>query len=397
MKLLKILIVDDKADWTIPFTENLETIPLQELAGNGFDRYEFRVAQNQAEADQAVREAGPEGYHFVFLDLRYPLSESEPLDDNEEAELQGMKWLPTLRHLLPHATIIVLTNYPDTETLQDIVSSVREHHADDFIPKTQEFDDIVPRIRVAHETAQRMHQLLSVEREFFSLLRTRAARSQTYAEDVAALLGQAKSALQRIAQRIEGGDASAIASAARGIRGELEYLGKEFDELTYVLNKGQEHLAEVDVAAETRLMMYLYQRLIEEAEVELIAPEVAQGIPLKSYASDLKVALHEVITNALESLRLLPTGGKGRKLKVRVEKIGEDAVIRVADNGAGFCNEAMEHMFERGFTTRGDKHQGLGLYIAKRMMNQIGGDIEVQNAPDGGAVVCLTVKNLGDA
>lgn len=398
MSALKILIVDDEVErWSKTFKESLEAIiSAAELAGNGFTNYEFTFAKNQQEADRAVAEAGPAGFDFVFLDLVYPILD-EPVDENSQAEYQGMKWLPVLRSKLPDTTIIVLTAFPDTHSLQNIVTAIRDCDANDYIPKTESVYTMVPRIRVAYETAQRVRQLRTVEREFFSLLRTRAARSQTYAEDVAALLSRAKTALHRIAQRIESGDTSAIVKAAATIRSEFEYLNNEFDDLTSVLNKGQEALTVVDVGAEIRLMMYLYQRMINEAEVEVIIQDAAQSVLLKTYQSDLKVALHEVITNALESLQNSPPHpSEGRRLLMSVEKVGEDAIIHVADNGPGFCDSAMAHMFERGFTTRGGNHQGLGLYITKRMMNQIGGDVEARNGREGGAEVHLTVKNLGD-
>lgn len=402
MTPLRVLIVDDKERWAKMFRENLETVLAAELAGGDYEGYKFTFARDQQEANQVVAEAGPTGFDLVFLDLLYPLVKGDPVDEEQPTEFQGMKWLPELRGLLPGATIIILTSYAETEHWQNVVTAIRDHKADDFIPKTTPFEEWVPRIRLAHDTARRMRQLLTVEREFVSIMRTRAARSQTYAEDVASLLGRAKTALYRVAQRVESGDATAIASAPNTIRSEFEGLSGEFEELTCVLNKGQESLAQVDVAEETRLMTLLYRRMIDEAQVQVSVPDEAQSLRLTTYKDDLKVALHEVVTNALDALSRDARPGRRRLLEVKVWGAEGGAVIRVADNGPGFSDEAMAHMFERGFTTRDGKqeslgrHQGLGLYIAKRMMNQIGGEIEPRNNPEGGAEVSLFVKNLGD-
>jgi signal transduction histidine kinase len=403
MQTLKVLIVDDDVKWAAKFQSNLLAVQRLSITGRDYDDIYFTCATNQADADKAVlNQAGANNgasgtaqveYDLVFLDLRYPLEPDGEPEEDDDAEFQGMKWLPELRRLQPNATIIILTSHAEDRNMENVVSAIRDHDANDFIPKTAPFQDIVPRIRLAWENARRMRQLRMLEEEFRALLRTRAAR--TYAEDVATILGQTKRSLYRIAQRIESGDSSAIATAANDIRGEFNALNKEFTDLTNLLNEGQERRSEVDVTSLAQQMLLLYQRMIDSVHAESVLLEGPHDLRLVTYEGDLKVALHEVISNALSSLECSRTPAKERKLTLTVEKAEGGAVIRVRDNGDGFTNEAMARMFERGYTTRGGKHQGLGLYIAKRMMHQIGGEIFVQNRKEGGVDVELMVKNLG--
>jgi signal transduction histidine kinase len=314
-------------------------------------------------------------------------------EDDEGGEFQGMKWLRELRRFLPNATIIIMTSHSEAGDPENVVAAVRDHDANDFILKTAPFEDIVPRISLAWENARRMRLLLMLEEEFRALLRTRAAR--TYAEDVAAILSQTRTSLYRIAQRIESGDPSAIATAANDIRSEFNSLNKEFMDLTNLLNEGQERRTELSVAATVRQMLLLYQRMIESVHAEAVPPEVEQDVRLVTYEGDFKVALHEAIANAVDSLEHSKTPAKERRLSVGVEKVEGGAVVRVRDNGDGFSNEAMDRMFEPGYTTKDEQHKGLGLYIARRMMHQIGGEIVARNREEGGAEVELMVKNLG--
>jgi signal transduction histidine kinase len=407
MPTLKVLIVDDDRVWSENFKSNLTTaVTPASITGRDYDGFEVTWVTNQADADKAVgnraganneASGGQMEYDLVFLDLRYPLqpkdeSEDEPADD-EEDEFQGMKWLHELRRLQPNATIIIMTSHSEAGDPENVVAAVRDHDANDFILKTEHIGDIVPRIRLAWENARRMRLLLMLEEEFRALLRTRAAR--TYAEDVAAILGQTKTSLYRIAQRIESGDPSAIATAANDIRSEFNSLNKEFMELTNLLNEGQERRAEVGVAATVRQMLLLYQRMIESVHAKAVPPVAEQDVRLVTYEGDFKVALHEAIANAVDSLEHSRTPAKERWLSVEVEKVEGGAVVRVRDNGDGFSNEAMDRMFEPGYTTKGDQHKGLGLYIARRMMHQIGGEIVARNREEGGAEVELMVKNLG--
>jgi signal transduction histidine kinase len=60
--------------------------------------------------------------------------------------------------------------------------------------------------------------------------------------------------------------------------------------------------------------------------------------------------------------------------------------IRVADNGVGFSTEQKNRIFEPFFTTKA-RGTGLGMAIAKRIVEAHGGRIAAKNGPDAGAVI----------
>lgn len=394
MKPFRILIVDDDEAWADTLKENLETVAAVDLAGREYRELLIETAMSQAEADEAVLGSGTTGYELVLLDLRYPLTPRGMVEDDENKPFQGMLWLPELRRLLPKATVVILTSFAGTSHLQNVVAAIRDHSANDFIPKTAPFDNIVARIRVACGNAQRVQQLLMLEEEFRSLLRTRAARA--YAQDVAELLKAAKESLYRIARQIERQDPSGNGKAAAAIVGEVDYLNRAFEQLTTRLNKGEERQREVDVVALVRQLLMLYGRVIDNAHAEVLPPNESESLRLTTFEGDLRIALLEVLTNALDSLEHSATPMKERKLLVTVEALEGNAIICVTDTGDGFSNDAMEHIFEAGYTTSlDDNHKGLGLYIAQRVMQEIGGEIAVRNRTEGGAAVKLFVRNLG--
>jgi len=83
-------------------------------------------------------------------------------------------------------------------------------------------------------------------------------------------------------------------------------------------------------------------------------------------------------------------------IQVDAQKTASGAVIHVIDNGGGFSAEAEVRKFEAGFSTRKytpPKHRGLGLYIARRMVESAGGSIRVENE-GAGARVTLTIPDL---
>jgi signal transduction histidine kinase len=398
MKTFRMLIVDDEDDelgWPRTFSKNIRTVPLTDWVGNGYGELEIEQVTNQADADETIAGSGPQGYDLILLDLRYPLT-PDGWPDNDEvapASFQGMKWLPELRRLQPEAAIVIVTGFTEDEQLYNAVKAIRDHHANDFIPKTESFSNLVARIRVAWENALRMQQLARFEEEFHNLVRTRSIRA--YSEDVGSLLNQTKTSLFNIARRIESGDPSELAAAAESIRSQFSRLRKEFDDLTGLLNEGQDRISKVDVAALIRQMLMLYRRMIDGAQAAVIPPREDEHAWVNTYEGDLKVALHELITNAIDSLKKSDTLPGDRLVKISVQKVDENVIIRIKDNGDGFSAESLERLFERGYTTKKDgKHQGLGLYIARRMMHHIGGNIKAANWKEGGAKVTLTLRDL---
>ena len=67
------------------------------------------------------------------------------------------------------------------------------------------------------------------------------------------------------------------------------------------------------------------------------------------------------------------------------------AVIRVGDNGPGVTPEIRAHMFERDFTTKGERGSGIGLSVVHQMVRNLGGDIDVVSDPGRGTVVTVAL------
>jgi len=66
--------------------------------------------------------------------------------------------------------------------------------------------------------------------------------------------------------------------------------------------------------------------------------------------------------------------------------------IRVADNGPGIAPELLDQVFEPFVTTKEPgKGTGLGLAVAARLIDAMGGTIRVENGEQGGAVFTIVL------
>lgn len=83
------------------------------------------------------------------------------------------------------------------------------------------------------------------------------------------------------------------------------------------------------------------------------------------------------------------TGGKGQ-VQVRAERRGEAFVVEVHDDGPGIPVERRASLFDAMETTKPDGN-GLGLFSVKRCAALLGGAVQIDGSPLGGAVFRVTI------
>ena len=117
-------------------------------------------------------------------------------------------------------------------------------------------------------------------------------------------------------------------------------------------------------------------------------------------------ANEEMVETVIENLfdNALSFSTEGQSIGVRLERQGDMAELIVADAGPGVPEENLERIFERYFSVRpppetgGEvvSHFGLGLWIARRYVEALGGTIAAQNRTPHGLAVRMRLP-LADA
>lgn len=134
-----------------------------------------------------------------------------------------------------------------------------------------------------------------------------------------------------------------------------------------------------------------------EAVLELLRPYARQrGISLTATPADAEVnvalggdALRQVLHNLL--LNAIDATPRGAAVSVAVSALPSGIELVVSDAGAGVAPELRERVFEPFFTTRGVHHGGIGLAIARGLVEQAGGRIRVRAADGGGAAFVVVL------
>jgi PAS domain S-box-containing protein len=89
-----------------------------------------------------------------------------------------------------------------------------------------------------------------------------------------------------------------------------------------------------------------------------------------------------VISNAIDAM---PRGGTLSISTAHTAKSNEDGVqVVVSDTGSGIRREHLAKVFEPFFTTKGNLGTGIGLWVAKQLVERHGGQISISSSTEGG-------------
>jgi signal transduction histidine kinase len=130
------------------------------------------------------------------------------------------------------------------------------------------------------------------------------------------------------------------------------------------------------------------RELAGEYGIELVHEFAGDPLELTADTTQLGVAVHAVLLNALEA------AGHGGRVEVAVARAegdeGPSAQIIFTDNGPGISEEVRRHMFDPFFSGR-EAGRGLGFGLSKcwRIVTDHGGQIAVHRSSSGGAEISL--------
>jgi signal transduction histidine kinase len=141
------------------------------------------------------------------------------------------------------------------------------------------------------------------------------------------------------------------------------------------------------------------RRLLEEVVAGHRTAAEEAGVTLDLEADDLEpvsvdpARIHQVMANLVaNALRYTPAGGR---VAVSALRRAEGVTIRVVDTGNGMEPDEVEHAFDRFYRSPGSTGSGLGLPIARNLVEAHGGRLGLTSAPGAGTTVEIALPAGG--
>lgn len=164
------------------------------------------------------------------------------------------------------------------------------------------------------------------------------------------------------------------------------------DSLLFLCRRGTRHRERIDVKhALSRAELLIRHSLDAAVRVKVsVAPDIW---PIIGDESQLEVAMLNLAINARDAM---PHGGSLRIEAFNVQvaiadgRSGDFVVISAIDTGSGMLRDVSARAFEPFFTTKGPKKgTGLGLSQVCRFVQDCGGTVAIDSAPQRGTSVTM--------
>jgi len=133
----------------------------------------------------------------------------------------------------------------------------------------------------------------------------------------------------------------------------------------------------------------LFRPAATEAGVELSVELPQQMEPVPLDAEGLHSCLANLVCNALDACR--ERGATRPCAKIRAWQGGGVLHIEVADNGVGMDEETRKRVLTGWYTSKGNRGNGLGLLIARKIVQDHGGTIDFDSRPGEGTVFRIRI------
>jgi signal transduction histidine kinase len=139
-----------------------------------------------------------------------------------------------------------------------------------------------------------------------------------------------------------------------------------------------------DVVASLRHLATLLAPQARRLGIELRTDLGDNPLVMRGYPDRLRQAFLNVAVNALEAM---PRGGR---LEIEARRDEKGVTVTFADSGPGIPAEDLACIYEPDFSTK-EGGSGIGLYVARALVELHGGEIRVESALDRGTRVVVSL------
>jgi len=365
-----ILVVDDEPDVVQSVKDLL--------------RLDYNVL-GTTKAEEAVKLMQEHEVNVVMTDQRMP-------------EMTGVELLEKIRELKPDVAGIVLTGFTDPPAL---ISAINRARVFRFLKKPWQPDDILEAVRQASEhvyqtrAIQRLVSLLAKRTDELdaSLVQIRRTQSQLLhlerlgtmgklaagvvhdLRNLMVSLGYVESVLEQ--RKVAPDVMESVQVGMQGVGNLIHTL-----EAMYQFARGGTLTIEKSIVQPSLLVndALAIARMDMSFRAHKVAVNIEQGLPsVHGDRQKLTQVLVNLVRNAVQAT------AQWRQIGIEATRKNGHVVFAVEDEGPGVSPDLKENLFKPFVSSKGEGGMGMGLYMAKLIIDSHQGEIAVLDRPTGGA------------
>jgi signal transduction histidine kinase len=268
-----------------------------------------------------------------------------------------------------------------TRPLRSLTASVKAITAGDYRSRVEVEgrDEVAELASVFNDMAQRLEQLAELETQLRRQDRLSALGKAAagIAHEVRNPLGTICTSAELIRNRYKLADRDQ--KLIENVIGEVRRIDRLVGEFLTFAKPEPMRLTAIKPAQIIAQVVHVHAPELARRKVDIEVSDESGAAVVGGDADALNQAILNVMLNAADAM---PQGGK---LKIGLSVVGDELLIRFADNGSGLPEEVIDRIFDPFYTTKAHG-SGLGLAKVRSVLEAHQGRVDCWNAAGAGAV-----------
>ncbi len=192
---------------------------------------------------------------------------------------------------------------------------------------------------------------------------------ETASHDIKAIMARVLANIDGlISDLMTGGgiDREGLLKELQSVRGGMSFVDAQLKDIQLLFKSSKQRRKNIRIIEIVKKVERIYKRLLNKEAISLKINTV--GSPLIAKTTD--AVLLQLILNLMDNsvYWLQQISKKDKRIEVLLD--GDKGQMIFSDNGPGIDNEDASYVFEPFFSGKGDEGRGLGLYIARQLLER---------------------------
>ena len=168
-------------------------------------------------------------------------------------------------------------------------------------------------------------------------------------------------------------DRDELTKEIQSLRGMLSFIQAQLKDIQLLFKSSKQRRKNIKIEEIVDKVERIYRRILKNEGVELIIKKLGSPLIAKTTDAVLLQLLLNLFDNAIYWLQQISK--KGKQIQILLD--GNKGHMIFSDNGPGVDKDFTPYIFEPFFSGKGQEGRGLGLYIARQLLERNDYSIEL--------------------